>query len=790
MKTVKNHRSLLLTGMLDMNPGAWPQVKEKAACGFLSPHNLQVLSRAIQNGVVGVLTLEVTHFYAVAASAGEDGAYMVLDTILDETRRDFPVFYMGSDLLALEKTGLSGFAMFFSLPGKNQFQFFNAYASLRFKVQEMVNKRLAGMGLPPVSLLIGATFIEPDLEGDLDRTLFRAFCEAQRMSTITPESDRFNMHREFLDILEQAAVTSLYQPVVDFQSGTAMGWEAFSRGPEGGSFRDPMVMFGFAREIGSVPELERLCLRKAVAGYGEVQEEHKLFLNIHPLSLRDPGCIFEVIAGFIQGTGLRPEQLVIEFTERQPENDPNLILARVKACRDHGFLVAVDDVGAGDSSLRLLSQIRPDFIKADVSLTGGIDSNPIKRIMVETLVLLAEKVGGRVIAEGLESDTEFSSLVSMGVQAGQGYLFSRPAAPKPDVRIEVPARLSLREMGGKDLKCSTPVRAITQPALDIEVDTTIRDVQAVLGDRPPMSSIVVTSGDAPVGLLMNYNLNRHLGTKYGVSLYYHRTVDLLMDAEPLIVSGAMPIEDVARAAMNRRDEKIYDDIIVIADGELLGTVSVQRMLDTMSQLQVELAKGSNPLTGLPGNVAIEQEIERRSRQKIPSSIAYVDLDNFKVYNDVYGFNNGDHIIGLIADCLKMAVVEKGRPEDFVGHIGGDDFLVLAGPDHCEDICRDVLDAFAEGILDYYTEEDRKRGHIESKGRDGKMASFPLCSASIGILDLAFDHPFTLEELGHRAAEVKKFAKSKPGNSLVRDRRAPLGSTEAKEQAKAAPATCK
>ncbi len=783
MKSSTKHKTLLFTGMLDMNPAVWPQCKDKAACGFLSQHNIHVLSRAMQEGVLGILTLEVSHFYAVAAAAGEDGAYMVLDIILEETRKDFPVFYMGSDLLALEKTGLSGFALFFSLPARNQFQFFNAYASLRFKVQEMVNKRLAGLGLPAVSLLIGGAFIEPDAEGDLDRTLFRAFCEAQRVATITPESDRFNMHREFLDILEQSAVNSLYQPVVDFQSGMVMGWEAFSRGPDDGSFLDPVVMFGFAREIGSVPELERLCLQKAIAGYGPVQGDRKLFLNIHPLSLRDPGCIFKAIAGFIQGTDLRPEQVVIEFTERQPENDPNLILARVVACREHGFLVAVDDVGAGDSSLRLLSQIRPDFIKADVSLIGGIDSNPIKRIMVETLVLLAEKVGGRVIAEGLESDTEFSSLVSMGVQAGQGYYFSRPASPKPDVQIEVPAKLSLREMGGKDLKCSTPVRAITQPALDIESDTTIRDVQAVLGDRPPMSSIVVMAKEAPVGLLMNYNLNRHLGTKYGVSLYYHRTVDRLMDAEPLIVSGTMPIEDVARAAMNRRDEKIYDDIIVIEGGELLGSVSVQRMLDTMSQLQVELAKGSNPLTGLPGNVAIEQEIERRCRQKIPSSIAYVDLDNFKVYNDVYGFNNGDHIIGLIADCLKQAVVDKGRNDDFVGHIGGDDFLLLSGPSHCKDICRETLVRFEKGIPKFYTEEDLKRGHIEAKGRDGQMALFPLCSASIGILDLAFDFPFSLEELGHRAAEVKKFAKSKPGNSLVRDRREPLGSAEAKEQAK-------
>jgi GGDEF domain-containing protein len=229
-------------------------------------------------------------------------------------------------------------------------------------------------------------------------------------------------------------------------------------------------------------------------------------------------------------------------------------------------------------------------------------------------------------------------------------------------------------------------------------------------------------------------------------------------------------------AMRRENRKIYDDILVTEDGAFVGTVSVQTMLDSMARVQVELAKGSNPLTGLAGNVAIEAEINRRSRDGIPSSLIYVDLDNFKVYNDVYGFKSGDKAILLTAEALREAVSRQGEPDDFIGHVGGDDFIIMCGQKRAEDICRHICDHFAASAPDLYTPEDRARGFIVGRGRDGREGEFPLMSLSLGFLDCAFAHPFTMEELSGRVAEVKKYAKSRPGNSYVKDRRAPLGST--------------
>ena len=193
----------------------------------------------------------------------------------------------------------------------------------------------------------------------------------------------------------------------------------------------------------------------------------------------------------------------------------------------------------------------------------------------------------------------------------------------------------------------------------------------------------------------------------------------------------MPIEDSARMAMNRNPAKIYDDILVTRGGFLVGTVSVQKILDTLAKVQVELAKGSNPLTGLPGNVSIEQEFQRRSREAIASSMIYIDLDNFKVYNDVYGFNQGDKAILLTAQILREAVRLAGAPHDFIGHVGGDDFILITAKNRTEDICRAVVDAFAQEAPKLYSEADRRTGCILGKNRDGQEQCFPLMTMSVG-----------------------------------------------------------
>ena len=773
MKPVDRTSSLIMSGVLPVNPELRAR-RAPSACGFMSLENFRSLSRDVQDGTVGLVTLDCVDFETLAAGFGEDLGLMLLGVLLDKAMGGFAEFFPCCRVTGVEKTGIGGYAIFFRTDPAERCDLFDAYAGFRFRVQEAIGAQSARYLEHPLALRIGMALLDPRPGEDLDKTLFRALLQARRVAESKPDSERFAMHREFMDMLTRGDIQTLFQPVVDFATGGVLGWEALARGGGDGLMAEARTLFGFAAEVGESLALERLCLTRALAAV-PAGFKGRLFLNVHTQSLHDAEALFAEVRDLAERAGVAPSDVVLEFSERNLVADQDALQRKLELCRAAGLLIAVDDVGAGTTNLHFLSQVRPDFIKADGSLIRGIESNPIKRTMIETLVLLAQKVGGKLLAEGVETETEFSSLVSMGVYAGQGHLFARPAAALEAPQVEVPSKIDVRGIESGELNCRLKSREIAQQTISVPAGTAISEVKAALDGKPPMSSIVIVRGDRPVGLLMNYNLDRRLGTKYGISLYYNRPVDVLMDTAPLIVDAEQAIEEVAGAAMQRANDKIYDDIIVVDRRRLLGTISVQKMLDTLMRVQIELAKGSNPLTGLPGNVTIEQEIEKRNRQKTASGIMYLDLDNFKAYNDVYGFKSGDRVIMATAQIIRSAVAAHGRPSDFIGHIGGDDFLLIGDPTTIRAVCDDIARQFEERIPEFYSEQDRRCGYIEAKGRDGQPARFPLVSASMGILDATFEYPVSQEELSHRAAEIKKFAKATVGNSVVRDRRAPLGS---------------
>jgi diguanylate cyclase (GGDEF)-like protein len=191
----------------------------------------------------------------------------------------------------------------------------------------------------------------------------------------------------------------------------------------------------------------------------------------------------------------------------------------------------------------------------------------------------------------------------------------------------------------------------------------------------------------------------------------------------------------------------------------------------MAKFQIEMAKGANPLTGRPGNISLESDIENRLARKQSFSIVYGDLDNFKAFNDIYGFQKGDQVIKLLAKIIQHVVARHGEAEDLIGHVGGDDFIIITGNQKAERICLGIVRCFQRLIRSSYTPEDRKRGWIKARGRDGKQGKFPLVSVSLGILHCTGQT--NLQAISERAAEVKTYAKSQPGNTYVIDRRGPL-----------------
>lgn len=286
-----------------------------------------------------------------------------------------------------------------------------------------------------------------------------------------------------------------------------------------------------------------------------------------------------------------------------------------------------------------------------------------------------------------------------------------------------------------------------------------------------LQGIVVVEDHKPVGLVMKNDLYYRLGSQYGVPLYYNRPIRLLMDNEPLIVDAGMLLEAVSRQAMARQEAKLYDLIIVTRGGRYAGTVSIIDLLKHITDRQIRSAANANPLTGLPGNLVIEERLKKLVKQNEPFAVLYVDLDNFKAFNDRYGFEQGDRALRLTSAILNQAMIACcDGCADFLGHIGGDDFIILSQPEKADALCQAIIARFDREFRALYPPEDLARGFITVVNRKGQEENFPLTAVSIAVVDNTERRFANYLELGEIAAQLKRQAKAVEGSVYLVDRR--------------------
>lgn len=300
---------------------------------------------------------------------------------------------------------------------------------------------------------------------------------------------------------------------------------------------------------------------------------------------------------------------------------------------------------------------------------------------------------------------------------------------------------------------------------------TVAEVKELFPTGTLQGIVIVDDEGKPAGLVMKNDLYYHLAGQYGVPLYYNRPIRVLMDKDPLVVDAHLPLEAVSRQAMARQEQKLYDLVIVTREGRYWGSVSIIDMLRCITDMQLRLAASSNPLTGLPGNLVIEERLKQLIAKNEPFSVLYIDLDNFKAYNDKYGFERGDQALLLTAAILSQALAacSDSRP-DFLGHIGGDDFIIMTHPAKAPALCQFIVKQFDQNIHPLYPPDDLICGFVTVTNRKGQEECFPLITISIAVVD-NLDRAFTnYLELGEVAAQLKRRAKAIEGSVWVSDRR--------------------
>ncbi len=597
---------------------------------------------------------------------------------------------------------------------------------------------------------------------------------------------------EILDLLDNNGLTAWFQPVFSRRTGEIFGYEALARLREARNLPfDIGELFQRAQAEGIISTLDMLCRENAFCRAGELgfaQRNGYLYVNICPATLMHPDHRGGATDRLAEECGIAKERIILEITEQEAIRNYDVFKKSVEYYRKRGYKIAIDDFGVGYGGLKMLSVIEPDYLKVDRHFITNVDRDSFKHNLVDAIATVCHKLGITVIAEGIERQEELETIARFDIDLLQGFLLEHPG---PELSRQHLAPLVVREdvsycpeAPGETCTIGATVKYIEplspQQSLMTAHQRFMEDVK--------LQGIPVVDEQRVLGMLnrMHFLEKQMVGPHgYGFALSAHRAVKDVLGDDFLLVEAATPMEEVVRRIKARRGRHLYDDICVAQNGKYFGTVAINALLEAITRKSIQLAKGANPLSGLPGNEFIQRTVATFLQRKVNFDVCYIDIDDFKPYNDYYGFEKGDQVIQrigqLIVDIVQPGVNDRFR---FVGHIGGDDFIVITRPHASQQICREIIDGLRGLLPEFHGEEEFSQGHYYARDRQGEQRRFALLSLSIGIVSTEECPVNSYAELAFLASGVKRAAKQEKGSSIVRNRREEVRSEMVLEDAKA------
>ncbi len=573
-------------------------------------------------------------------------------------------------------------------------------------------------------------------------------------------------------------LTSHFQPIVNLEQGKIFGYEALCRTTIPNPFDTIEELFRQAKFCNMILQLDMRCRENGIAlssARGLSGKGSLLFLNICPTSLLCPNHTAGTTGTLANQHGMPKQNIVLEITEQEAVSNYKLFRTAVDHYRSKGFRIAIDDFGAGYGGLKMLSVLEPDFVKIDRHFFKNSQNSNINYNLIDSIATACHRIGIDVIAEGIENENDLRICREIGIDLVQGYLLARPTADLvDDSQLRIPVNQSLRQSGTllfDEVICVGDIATYVQPISSIDRPL---EVLKRFSDNPDLLCVPVMKGGQLSGMVNRYRfMENHMVGRfgYGLSLNYYKRVEDIVGDDFLQVPHYTSVEEVARKIQHRTRFSTYDDICVTRSGKYIGTISIGAILNAVTENSMMLARGANPLTGLPGNEFIQRQVAKMLSQSIHFDVCYIDVDSFKPFNDRHGFEMGDRVIKAVGNIM-VASLKKWEVNSigFAGHIGGDDFIMITRPRNSVPACEYIIKHFTSLLGRFHTPEECRKGSYQSCDRQGRTREFPLLSLSIGIISTEIHRFGSFAEVSSIASDLKKRAKELPGSSIVRDRR--------------------
>jgi diguanylate cyclase (GGDEF)-like protein len=581
--------------------------------------------------------------------------------------------------------------------------------------------------------------------------------------------DHSALTQELLDIIEREHLTALFQPIIDMANGKFIGYEGHVRGPSNSLLHSPFMLYRTAKRADKLLELENLSCKMLAESFIDLKLQGFLFLRLNGEVFLDHKFKEIQAAQSAQKAGLDPQQIIITLCGQHAgiSENPAFLQKIISRYAELGCKAAVEDEGEFFSMLSEQAEFLPCCVKINRYLIDDIDKNPLKVQLVKSLLKLAEKANVTTLADGIETRGEFLLAREVGIMLGQGRYIAeasrRPPRIPPQEIKGIMANHAASTPGGKE---HNSIDSILEKAPHFSLEKSNEDVFQVFENNPQLSLVAVTNNRVPVGLINRSVFINRFARPYQRELYGKKSCTAFMDPEPLIVDRNISIQDLSRL-LARDQRHVSLGFIFTENGLYCGVGTSQNLIHEITEMQIQSARYANPLTGLPGNTPIDERIDMLLAGQEPFCICYFDLDNFKPFNDVYGFSMGDAMIQMTA---KIIAEEVNADLDFVGHIGGDDFIVLFCSADWEERCRAMLKRFEIGAMSFFSPQDTERGGYVTENRRGEKEFHNLTTLSIGAVPVKPGIFNSHRDVAVVASESKKMAKKSHGNSLFVNQR--------------------
>ena len=557
-----------------------------------------------------------------------------------------------------------------------------------------------------------------------------------------------------------------FQPIFNLNDGSVHGYEALMRPPA--PWQGPLQLIEAARAAGLGVTLDLACCELAVRDFMRLNLAGRLFLNLGTDSMIAAGSAQSPLVDLAVRHRLPTSRIVVELTERDPIPDDGQVIEAMTRLRGCGLGTALDDYGQGYSGMRLWLELRPEIIKIDSYFISNLQTSSAKFDALRSMVSLAQSLETQLLAEGIETMGELAIIRDLGIALGQGYFLGRPSLDPPHgIAAEALSALKSRQIAVYPEKShiQTPSQTVAQlltVVAQVDPATSNEAIAARFDAEPQIQALAVVDKGIPIGLINRQRFIDRLNKPFYREIYGRRPCTSFMSSRPLIVEGESPIEALMHVLSNEDQRYLADGFIIVSKGRYLGMGTGEALVRAVSTLRIEAARHANPLTFLPGNIPITEHIARLLAKGAEFVAAYADMDNFKPYNDQYGYWRGDKMIKLLSQTLAEHVDPMF---DFIGHVGGDDFVVLFQSQDWLLRCQRIVNAFGAQARDMYNAEDQARGGLVAEDRQGNPAFFPLTTLSIGVVAVRCGSHRSAEEVASSAAAAKREAKRK-GNCVV------------------------